>query len=664
MQLPFDFAIPKVDWTPPKVSELPSWTDAKRICIDIESKDPDLRDRPGHKGMGPGNFRPGCHAVGIAFAIEDGPSYYLPMRHEGGDNLDPAQVLSYVRDQAKNFQGTIVGANLGYDLGFLEKDDVRFDYSRVTFRDIINNAVLIYELFDRYSLDAIAEREGIPGKDETILRAFASGYKVDPKREMYKLPGRAVAQYARRDVELPLQLLRRQERAIEEHGIQSICDLEAAVLPILVKMRGRGVRVNLDKVDKVSRWAYSQETECLAKVARLTGVTLHTTDVWKADALARALKAAGFDAPLTDGGKSGKQKPSLKKNFLEKCGEVGQAIKRAREYNKLRTTFCERTVRYAINGRIHPVFHQLRNTKEGSSEDGADEDTKGARFGRFSCEHYNLQQEPARDDEFGEMWRDIYEPEDGEVWVCSDWSQQEPRIAVHYAEILGLPGAHAFAEQYRKDPKTDCHQMLADVTGIPRKIVKNYFNGCIYGMGEAKLCRAIGHPTQLVNRHGKIIEVPGPTGKAIIDEFKGKVPWVSLLTREAAKRAEKIGHVWTVLGRKCNFPRDGQGNYDWTHKAFSRIGQGGAADQMKKTLVEADRAGIPVRAIVHDEFDFSTGSMAQVKQLAQLQRETVRFNVPMLVDSEIGPSWGRMKKLSDLEKSGELDNYLSACGVN
>lgn len=651
MQLPFSFAVPKVDWKPPKVSELPSWADAKRICVDIESKDPHLKE------LGPGNFRPDSHTVGIGFAIEDGPSFYLPIRHEGGDNLDVDQVLSYVRYQAKNYTGVITGANLGYDLGFLDKDDITFN-QRVRFRDVINNAVLIYELHDRYSLDAILERDGLPGKDEEVLRAFAQAYGVDPKKGLFSLPGRAVEAYGRGDVEKPLPLLRRQERKIEEEGIQSIVDLESDVLPILVRMRKRGVRVDLDKVDKISRWAFAQESECLAKVATLTGYQLHTTDVWKAEAFAKALRAGGYQVPLTDGGKTGKQKSSVTKQFLDRCGELGHALKRAREYNKLRTTFCERTKRYAINGRIHPVFHQLRNTKEGSSVDGHDEDTKGARFGRFSCEHYNLQQEPARDDEFGEMWREVYIPEDGEFWVCSDWSQQEPRIAVHYAEILGLVGAKDFADQYRRDPTTDCHQMLADVTGIPRKIVKNYFNGCIYGMGEAKLCRAIGHPTQLVNRHGKVMEVPGPTGKAIIDEFKGKVPWVSLLTREAAKRAEKVGHVWTVLGRKCNFPRDGQGNYDWTHKAFSRIGQGGAADQMKATLVAADRAGIPVRAIVHDEFDFSTSSIKQVKQLAELQRETVKFNVPMLVDSEIGTSWGSLKKVSKLEAAGTLDQYL------
>jgi len=657
MQLPFAFTVPKVEWKPKKLGDLPSWRDAKRICVDVETKDPDLRDRPGHKGLGPGNFRPGNHIVGIGFSIEDGETHYLPIRHEGGDNLDVNHTLNYVRDQARSFTGTIVGANLGYDLGFLEKDEVYFtNVSR--YSDVINAAVVIYELFDRYGLDAIAEREGIPGKDETILREFATAYKVNPKRDLYKLPGRAVEAYAEQDVRVPLTLLRRQERQIDEAGLQKIWDLESAVLPILVKMRRRGVRINMDKVDRIDSWAYAQEEEQLAKVKHLTGVQINVGDVWKAEVMARALEAIGIKVPMTAGSAKSKPKSSITGAFLDTCGEAGVAMARARDVNKLRTTFCARTRRYAVNGRAHCVFHQLRNTKEGEGLGG--EETKGARFGRFSSEHFNIQQEPARDDEFGPMWRDVYEPEPGSFWVCSDWSQQEPRIAVHYAELLGLTGAAAFANQYRTDPTTDCHQLLADETGIVRKIVKNYFNGCVYGMGEAKLCKAIGHPTEMKNIHGKIREVPGPAGQEIITRFKSRVPWVSLLTREAAKRAEKVGVVWTIGGRRCNFPKDRFGNVDWTHKAFSRIGQGGAADQMKATLVAADAAGIPIQLAVHDEFDYSCTSLKQALLLKELQMDTVKFNVPMLVDQEYGTSWGTCKKMNAggrefLEENGFYD---------
>jgi DNA polymerase I-like protein with 3'-5' exonuclease and polymerase domains len=655
MQLPFGFAVPQVDWKPPVISELPRWSDYKRVCYDVETKDPELQDSPGVKGMGPGDFRPGNHIVGVGFALEDGPSYYLPIRHESGDNLNVDHVLAYVRDQAKSFSGTVVGANLAYDLGFSRRDRIYFDESRAKFRDVINAAVLINELQMSYSLDAILKREGLPGKDEDELKEFAKGYKIHPKREMYKLPGRAVARYALQDVNAPLALLRRQEKQIDEAGIQKIWDMETDVLPILVRMRERGVRVDLDKVDQIERWAIGQATERLAFVKSATGCEVGFHDVWKSEVMARPLLTLGIKVPLNEPNKKGDQSHSITGDFLEKCGEVGVALGRARDYNKLVTTFCARTKRYAINGRIHAVIHQLRNTKD-------DGDTKGARYGRFSSEHYNIQQEPARDDEFGDMWRSVYVPDDGKFWVCSDWSQQEPRIAVHYAELLGLPGAKEFAERYRRDPSLDCHQMLADLTGIVRKIVKNYFNGAIYGMGDGKLCRAIGHPTQLSSRNGKVFEAPGPTGKVIIDKFRAMVPWVSGLTREASRRAEAVGMVWTTGGRRCNFEKGPDGKYMFTHKAFSRIGQGSAADQMKLTLIAADRAGIPIQLIVHDEFDYSCSDLRQARELRELQMNTMKFNVPMLVDCEIGPNWGTLTKLSKLDKEGRTDAFMKELG--
>ena len=654
MQLPFSFTIPKVEWTPPKLANLPSWANAKRIAVDVETRDPNLRDGGGVKGMGPGNFRPGCHIIGIAFAIEDGPAHYLPIRHEGGDNLDVEHTLAYVRDQAKSFTGRVVGANLGYDLGFLERDDIQFTNPGFDpykgYLDVINAAVCIYELYDRYSLDAILEREGMLGKDDSILNEFAKAYGIDPKKEMYKLPGRAAAQYAIRDVTAPLELHRRQERRIEEEGIQRVWEMETAVLPILVKMRRRGIRVNLGKLEAITTWAKAKAQERLDEAAMLSGVRVHLEEVWKAAAVAKPLVKMGYKVPTT--GK--KEGPSITGEFLDRCDAVGKALGRARDYSKV-LQFSERTYRYQVKGRIHPVFHQLRNTKDANA--AGQEETKGARFGRFSGEHPNMQQEFGRDDEFGGRWRDIYESEPGSFLVSSDWSQQEPRFAVHYAEKLGLPGAREFADRYRSDPTTDCHQLLADESGIARKIVKNYFNGSIYGMGEAKLCRALGHPTQLVNKNGKVMEVPGPAGRELIDRIKAKVPWVFLLTREAAKQAEKKGCVWTLDGRKCNFPKDSQGNYDWTHKAFSRIGQGGAAGQMKLTLVAADKAGVPVQLIVHDEFVYSETNIKRAKELKRLQQETLPLSVPMQVDQEYGPAWGSVAKW---EKGGE--QYLREAG--
>lgn len=624
--------LPSIDWVPPKISQLPSWKDAKRVSIDIETRDPQL------KQLGPGVRRPGNDIVGVAFAIEDGPEFYVSICHDGGDNCD-GNIWAYFRDQFKDFRGILVGNGIGYDLDWLAEKEC--DVFSHPIMDVQVADPLINELHMKYNLNAMCERHGLPGKDETVLRQAAEAYRIDPKLELWKLPARFVAQYGMIDARRPLQLLRRQEKLIDQEEVNQIWGLEQKVTPILVKMRRRGVRIDTDHLLVVETLCLKTEIECLARVKNETGIQLSPDDIWKAAALARPLEAVGHKIPRTAAGNY-----SIDKAFMKKAGGVvGKSLMRAREWNKLRTTFCAQVRSHLTRGRVHCTFNQLKTTDD-------EGEGKGVRYGRLSSSNFNAQQQPIRDEDFGELFREIYVADEGAQWACSDWSQQEPRIGVHYAEKLGLPGAKEFADEYRRNPDLDIHQKLADLSGIERKIVKNYVNGRLYGMGDLKLCRHINKPTirkMVLNYRTKMEEmreVPGPEGQEVINRFNEFAPWVVGLTREAAKAARQRGHVWTILRRKCHFPRKPDGSVDWEHKAFNRIGQGSAADQMKATLVEADRQGIPIQMAVHDEFDFSFTDIRQPKLLKELQMNVVKFSVPMKVDLEIGPSWGKLEKCS------------------
>jgi hypothetical protein len=75
---------PRSDWVAPDI--LPDLSSASRIAVDLETKDPNLRV------SGPGWATGNGHVTGIAIAT-DGWSGYLPIRHEGGGNLDAGFVL-------------------------------------------------------------------------------------------------------------------------------------------------------------------------------------------------------------------------------------------------------------------------------------------------------------------------------------------------------------------------------------------------------------------------------------------------------------------------------------------------------------------------------------------------------------------------------------------
>lgn len=649
---------PESDWRPPDLSTLPNWKGAKRICIDTETCDRTL------KQMGIG-VRHGGYTVGYAFTIEDGPSFYLPTRHEGGDNLDRKQVLRYLKAQAKSFDGEIVGAHLAYDLDYFWEDGIEFPNVSY-FRDVMVADPLIYELHDRYGLDPLCERYGIPGKDETLLRAAAEEYGVDPKGGLWKLPARFVGVYGEGDTERPLQILRKQERRIDELDLWDIYNLESRVTPVLVKMRRRGVRVDEGRLEGVENWSHAEETEALAQVYHETGVRIDVGDVWKPGAITPALQQIGLEVP-----KTAKGADSITAAWLDQIDHpVAGAIVWARKVNKLRTTFAASVRRYMVNGRVHSTFNQI------AREDEASGDMRGVRYGRLSCEHINMQQQPSRD-EFANRWRQIYIVDEGEEWWKADFSQQEPRWTTHFAAAANCPGAAEAAQAYHDDPNIDNHQFMADVTGLPRGQAKGIYLGLCYGEGGAKLCRDLGLPTRWACSYTSeagmreiahfetrdeaidfgraydrkfIWEAAGEEGQIILDKFDDRAPYVRAVSKLASTAARKRGWVRTILGRRLNFPLKANGTeFDWAHKALNRVIQGSGADQVKKALVEIDREMPDLNLFlqVHDELDYGTGDRDQGMRVIEIMRECVPALVPFRVDPEVGPSWGELEKLHE-----------------
>jgi DNA polymerase I-like protein with 3'-5' exonuclease and polymerase domains len=277
----------------------------------------------------------------------------------------------------------------------------------------------------------------------------------------------------------------------------------------------------------------------------------------------------------------------------------------------------------------------------------------------MSCEDPNLQQQPGKRD-FKE-WRNIYIPEPGMEWACADFSQQEPRWAAHFAHKLKLSGAAEMVRRYNEDPNTDNHQVMAEITKLPRDYAKLVFLGIMYGEGGYKLCQDLGHPTatrvvlkgkwydldtregqEALALGGKRVLCAGREGQNILDRFDQNAPFVKKLSKTCEDVVKKRGYIMTILGRRCRFLVDSSGNFDWTYKSLNRLIQGSSGDQVKKAMVEVDRAGCYLQIQVHDELDFSTPSRAEANKVGAIMRESVKASVPFKVDVEVGRSWGEV----------------------
>lgn len=625
-QLPFPSLLPESLWLAPRVCDLPSWKDIARISIDIESNDPDLRE------LGIGVRRDG-DIIGVSFAFEDGPCFYLPWGHAGGEgNLDRAECLKYLADQAAVFTGVLTGSSLGYDLDFLAEYGVIF--YRADIRDIQVAEPLLNEHRFAYGLDPLAKVYGLPGKDETLLRKVAKLYGVNPKHGLWQLPPKFVGGYAEWDAQLPLRILRKQENLLEEQGLWNIYMLECKLTPIMIKMRRRGVPVDEDRLAILTTHVGKRKDEMCKEINRHTPIRLAPTDLMKAGAIGPILEFLGIKVPLTPKTKVF----SIDKKFLDSIDHpVANMIKATRAMDSMHS-FCKGLPRYIVNGRIHATTNQLKTDKEDDSG------TKGAVSGRCSMNDPSLHQQPIRHETLGAVWRGIYRPEKGCKWTSCDYAAQEPRLTIHYAEKTNCKGAKATGDRFRNNPNEDAYAHMMAVTGQSRKVIKVIVLGSSYGMGGAKLCDSLGYPVETKKIDGVWRRVAGPQGQAVIDNFHENVPFIRELARKCEKKAKHVGIITTILGRALHFEKDDLGNFEYTYKALNRLIQGGSADQMKKAMIIADQLGIKLQLQVHDELDFSSRSAKEAKELADAMRDAVPLLVPSVVDIESGDSWGEINE--------------------
>ena len=520
--------------------------------------------------------------------------------------------------------------NASYDVGWLLTENIEVK-GRIV--DTMVVGALLNENRFSYSLNALAKDYLGERKQENDLREAAAEFGVNPKSEMYKLPAQYVGLYAEQDAAITLRLWQRFKTLVVEENIQDIFELELNVLRATIPMRQKGVRVDLEKAEKLKLKLQKQENDIIQNIKKQYSVSV---DLWAAVSIAKAFDSAGLKYNYTEKTEA----PSFTKHFLSNHNhELPQMIVKAREYNKARTTFIDTILRHQHEGRIHAEAHSLRS------------DSGGTITGRFSYSNPNLQQIPARHAELGPLIRSLFLPEKNHLWGAFDYSSQEPRIVVHYAKLLEFKGAKVFAEQYAKDARTDFHQMAADIVGVPRKQAKDINLGLFYGMGTKKLANQL--------------DLELDEAKDLFAEYHDKVPFVRQLADYTMNRANHKGVIRTLLGRKCRFDKWEPSRYGvfkpqtyedayaehgpsikraFTYKALNKLVQGSAADQTKKAMVVLQEKGVLPMIQVHDELDISVENEEQAREIIKIMENCVDLEVPSIVDAEFGGNWGEAKK--------------------
>ena len=616
LQLTFNFK--KHIWSAPL--DYRDLSEAKEIAIDLETKDTGINE-----GLGSGWATNSGEIIGFAVATEGFQAYY-PFGHFGGGNLIKEQVLKYMSDICA-LPCRKIFHNAQYDVGWLNAYGITVEGEIV---DTMIAGALIDENRYTYRLNSLAKDYLGELKAETDLNEAAKAHGVDPKMEMWMLPAEHVGYYAEQDARLTYLLWQRFKHEIFKQNLETIWQLEKKLLPTLIKMRKKGVRVNVEKAEQLQKQFARKEKDIAQQIKKLVGKDI---DIWAARQIAFAFDKLGIDYP-----KSPKSKePSFTQNWLvNNDTKISKLIVSAREINKFHNTFLNSIMKYECKGRIHAEINQLRS------------DNGGTVSGRLSMSNPNLQQLPARNKEFGPLIRGLFLPEEGYKWGSFDYSQQEPRLVVHYASSIGegYEGSQELVEAYA-NADADFHQTVADLVGIDRKQAKTIGLGLMYGMGKNKLANMLG--------------LGFDEASALIGKFNRRAPFVKMLSDRCMKKANEEGVIRTKLGRKCRFemwePRDfgihtpetfenasakyGANNIKraFTYKALNRLIQGSAADQTKQAIVACVDLGYLPLLQIHDELCFNVLE-DDVKKIVRAMEDCVKLNVPSVVDVAIGDDFG------------------------
>ena len=607
---------PQTEWLPPE--EFKDLSSYDEIAIDLETKDSEL------KSMGSGSITGKAKIVGIALAVEGWSAYY-PIAHEGGGNMDKKKVMDYFRT-VLNYPSKKIFHNAMYDVCFIRAAGLKINGTIV---DTMIAGSLVDENRFRYDLGSLGRDYVGMGKNEAVLKETAKEWGIDPKSEMYKLPAMYVGEYAEQDAVLTLKLWQEMKKQILIEEISSIFEMETELFPCLVDMRFLGVRVDVTAAHQLKKELTKKEELLLHQVKKETGID---TQIWAARSIAQVFEKLNLPFDRTEK----TQAPSFTKNFLQNHPHpLVKQIAQAREINKAHTTFIDTILKHQHKGRIHAEINQLRS------------DVGGTVTGRFSYSNPNLQQIPARNKELGPMIRSLFIPEEGHTWGCFDYSQQEPRLVVHYAALDNLYGVNDVIEAY-KEGEADFHQIVAEMADIPRYQAKTINLGLFYGMGKNKLMAELG--------------INEDKAKDLFKQYHNRVPFVKTLMDSVMRKAADNGRIRTWLGRRCRFnlwepnqygihkalPHDaalaehGPGiRRAYTYKALNKLIQGSAADMTKKAMVELHKEGIIPHIQVHDELDISVKGNAD--KIKEIMESAVELEVPNKVDYESGSNWGNIK---------------------
>lgn len=590
---------------------------------------------------------PDFRVFGVAVATRpdmqgDTESWYWDIR-------DTPEVVAWLRDLLPGRK--VIAQNAQYEYQCTRV--LGIDPRSVDWYCTMVNECLIDEHHLTYDLASIARYRSVPSAKLQILdeiqttTGWASHGEVLSR--LSEVPAPMVARYGASDASDALNIYHAQQIEIDAQYLHLVSRLEMDLLPVLADMSWTGIKVDLEAAHAAIPELDLKEEKLQAEVNEMAGGKFNVNSSPQVRAFFKPEPINKFQWRLIDGTLVGPTKggkgPSLDQNVMREIKHpMAAAIRDLRKTIKLRDTFIRGHVIGSADseGYVHTQFNQTRNDADA-----------GTVTGRLSSTDPALQQITKRDKTNAAILRAMFLPDSGEDWLCADYSQVDFRCATH---LINDP---AIISAYRDDPSLDYHQVVSDMTGIPRNAAyagapntKQINLGLAFGAGKGKLAFMMGMPYEIGEFRNKMVYYAGQEAEGIFNLYHKKLPGVKEFMKKAETVAKNTEYVKTQLGRRLRFPR-GHG----AHKAAGLLYQANAADLHKVGLVNVDRLireeRLPARLMMscHDEIGVSMKQDNEVKdRIVQVytdfnsEASAIRMRVPITASGDFGPNWYEASK--------------------
>jgi DNA polymerase-1 len=553
--------------------------------------------------------------VGLSFAWEEGKAYYLPVRGPAGSLLlDEKETLDALRSVLTDPKSEKVGQNLKYDMLVLRRAGIEIA------GPVTDTMVLSYLLESgerNHNLDQLSQRL----LDHAMVPISDLIGKKKPQLTMDQVDVAKVSYYAGEDADATWRIEAILAPRVREEGLWDLyAELERPLIAVLARMEAAGVKVDVDRLNQLSREFAEKLTAIEGQIYKEAGREFNIGSLPQ-------LRQVLFDElKLPPSKKTPKGDPSTDIEVLEELAgkhALPRLIIEHRHFAKLKSTYLDALASIADrDSRVHASFNQVV-----------------AATGRLSSSDPNLQNIPIRTENGGQIRQAFVAGFPGWSLLTADYSQIELRILAHYSKDPAL--VRAFEED--RDIHTSVASRIfnvpeAEVDSAKRRVAKTVNFGVIYGLSPFGLASRLG--------------ISQAEAAAFIEAYFKEFAGVDAFIARTLESALAAGRVETILGRRR--PISGIKNTTGhvrnlaERTAVNTVIQGSAADLIKRAMLEVDRRiraeGLEARMLlqIHDELVFEAPG-PEIAQLAGLVRDAMTsaldLDVPLKVDLAAGPNW-------------------------